>query len=151
MARIFFILALTACCEMSYLDARSFCVQPSIASRAKMNSPGLSFLLSISKISKSSLLSISEGSITRSAAVSKSAKFVTLLSPLSLWAAVLTYPGSRLAIKAVSHSLKCPPMSRHEFAYDPNSSFHYAACVFCCWQKALGVSPPNDAWGRIML
>ena len=47
--------------------------------------------------------------------------------------------------------LKCPPMSRHEFAYDPNSSFHYAACVFCCWQKALGVSPPNDAWGRIML
>ena len=21
-------------------------------------------------------------------------------------------------------SLKCPPMSRHEFAYDPNSSFH---------------------------
>lgn len=25
---------------------------------------------------------------------------------------------------AVASYLKCPPMSRHEFAYDPNSSFH---------------------------
>ena len=30
-------------------------------------------------------------------------------------------PGS---IIAADRGLKCPPMSRHEFAYDPNSSFH---------------------------
>ena len=43
------------------------------------------------------------------------------------WAFVSDY----VRLKALyEYGVKCPPLSRHDFQIYPNSSFHYAACLF---------------------